>query len=131
MVTSGSRSSRAVSACTAVRVLAAPAGGPLISTRALGPMVAALVMMASPRTDSDPEPPLVSFSRENTWLPITIPPTNSTTQASRIHRRLRTQKRATDAYMSPSPGKVLVDVRVTAPNQGRASIRIHGLDHAG
>src|SRR5690242_21675118 len=75
--------------------------------------------MLEPCTDSAPEAPLVSFSRLNTWLPTTIPTANSSTQASSTHRRFRTQKRATDAYMSPSQAEVFADVRVV-PAEPRA-----------
>src|SRR5213078_3475532 len=69
-------------------------------------------MMVEPWTDSVPAPPLESFSRPNTMLPIVIPATNNSIQAASTHRRRLTQKRAVVANMSPSQAEVFADVGV-------------------
>ena len=102
-VTCGTWASLAVSACTAVRVLACATGGPLTSTTAVRPIPEALFRMAAPRADSEDPLPPESFSRMNSGPAAAIPITISSTQAASTHRRRATQKRATVANIVSSP----------------------------
>jgi hypothetical protein len=102
-VTFGTRSSLAVSACTAARVPGASTGGPFTSTTAVGPMLVALSTMAAPRADSEPVALAEFFSLPNSGITAASPMTSSSIQAASTHRRRVTQKRATVANMVRSP----------------------------